>query len=246
MSGTAGALPLGYFGKLPGSGDFVSRGLPRALIARLDAWLHDGMADLPASVGADWLDYYLVAPAWSFLLPAGTWDEGILLGALIPSVDRVGRYFPLAAVRAVAADTPAGACLPPASDWHAASRALLLRALRETQTPDELMAGLASLGSGTGDMASADGDIFSILGAETNAAAPSGEASAHADFNWPELPILFEARADRGFWWSQATPAQPVRRMVHRGPPDTPLFGALFGPPNVGGTGFETHSTRIR
>ncbi len=216
----------GYFGKLPGSGDFVSRGLSRGLITSLDAWLHDGLASLPSALGPDWLEYYLVAPAWSFVLPAGQWGPDMLLGSAIPSVDRVGRYFPLVALTGVNADVRVNDCLPPRSEWFDEARAALLRALQESSTPDALYETLPRLAPklpASDAMASADGDIFSILGG----AAEGGESDQA--FSWPEMPLLFDARDNRSYWWSEPSPAQPARHVIHRGMPDSALFVRLFG-----------------
>lgn len=221
----------GYFGKLPGSGDFVSRGLSRPLIAGLDAWLHDGLAAMPGVYGPGWLDHYLVAPAWSFILPAGTWSGTVLLGSMIPSVDRVGRYFPLVALVGLPDATPLQACLPPASDWYAATRALLLRALQTSLSPDALILELARIdvhNAAAMGSAAAEDDILSILGADLDPSADRAERPA--DFVWPEMPLLFEARNDRSFWWADASAAQPARQLIHRGSPDNQLFAQLFSP----------------
>jgi len=92
----------GWYGKLPSLGDFASRRLPVDFVEAWDAWLSQGLADWRAADAA-WLDEYLAAPAWCFLLgpqvialpgaaPRGTVPAWA--GVLMPSVDRVGRYFP--------------------------------------------------------------------------------------------------------------------------------------------------------
>jgi len=85
---------FGLFGKLPALGDFVSRGLAGDDLRRVDAWLASGMLALQSSA-EDWLQPYLVSPVWQCLIPSGRLLEQACAGALMPSVDRVGRYFPL-------------------------------------------------------------------------------------------------------------------------------------------------------
>ncbi|MDB5801553.1 MAG: type secretion-associated protein [Rhodocyclales bacterium] len=84
-----------WYGKLPALGDFASRRLPPAFLADWDAWLQRGMAYSQQHLGSDWLDTYLTSNVWSFILAPNTIDSSTWAGIVLPSVDRVGRYFPL-------------------------------------------------------------------------------------------------------------------------------------------------------
>ncbi len=86
----------GYFGKLPVSGDFISRGLPRTFIEPWDKWLQAGIVYSREQLGTQWLDLYLTSPVWCFAWRASRQEPTGWLGVMIPSVDRVGRYFPFA------------------------------------------------------------------------------------------------------------------------------------------------------
>jgi len=86
------ALP-GWFGKLPGMGDFAHRRLPEGFRAVWDAWLQRGLARL-RDQHADWTERYLEAPIWCFALGPQVVGERGWIGVLMPSVDGVGRYFP--------------------------------------------------------------------------------------------------------------------------------------------------------
>lgn len=90
----------GWFGKLPGSGDFAQRRLDTHFTHTWDGWLQDGMAELRQR-HADWLSHYLQAPVWQFMLGQGLVAERAWLGVMMPSVDAVGRYFPLTVVTPV-------------------------------------------------------------------------------------------------------------------------------------------------
>lgn len=96
---TAAALNVpGWYGKLPTLGDFASRRLPPSFIEPWDAWLARGLARLREQQPEAWLDAYLGSPTWRFVLQAGACGPAqaqTLAGVLMPSVDRVGRYFPL-------------------------------------------------------------------------------------------------------------------------------------------------------
>ena len=85
----------GFFGKVPSHGDFVARRLPAAFVSVWDGWLQAGLADSRGRLGADWLAAYLHSPIWRFALDAGVCGPQAWAGLMMPSVDRVGRYFPL-------------------------------------------------------------------------------------------------------------------------------------------------------
>lgn len=89
----------GWHGKLPTIGDFASRRLDADFIRVWDEWLSAGLAQLKAESGDGWLESYLTSPPWRFVLtpnflPAPMHRE-IWAGVVMPSVDRVGRYYPL-------------------------------------------------------------------------------------------------------------------------------------------------------
>jgi type VI secretion system protein ImpM len=88
----------GWYGKLPVLGDFASRRLDQDFVDGWDSWLASGMLALRERGENTWLDGYLASPSWRFLLMPGVLDGAAgaqaWAGVLMPSVDRVGRYFP--------------------------------------------------------------------------------------------------------------------------------------------------------
>ena len=88
-----GSVP-GWFGKLPGIGDFAHRRLPDAFRAQWDAWLQSGLLSLRERHEADWVERFLEGPLWFFVLGEQVVGPQPWLGVLMPSVDSVGRYFP--------------------------------------------------------------------------------------------------------------------------------------------------------
>ena len=85
----------GWYGKLPMLGDFASRRLPQPFIDRCDDWLSRGIEASRQQLGDDWLNTYLTGPLWRFAWGPGVVDAQWWFGVLMPSVDNVGRYFPL-------------------------------------------------------------------------------------------------------------------------------------------------------
>ena len=87
--------PAGWFGKLACVGDFASRRLPPEFTQACDAWLSRCLETSRALLGERWLDVYLTSPLYRFAWAPGVIDRRWWFGAMMPSVDNVGRYFPL-------------------------------------------------------------------------------------------------------------------------------------------------------
>jgi type VI secretion system protein ImpM len=85
----------GLYGKLPILGDFVSRRLPASFVQTWDAWLQEALCASREQLGSEWLEVYLTSPIWRFVLSPGNCGDKASAGILMPSVDKVGRYFPL-------------------------------------------------------------------------------------------------------------------------------------------------------
>ncbi|WP_172327961.1 type VI secretion system-associated protein TagF [Mangrovicoccus sp. HB161399] len=98
------AAGFGAYGKIPGLGDFLRLGMPPGFVRAWDGWLQAAMTEARARLGDRWTGCYMSAPIWRFTLPAGMAGEAAATGVMMPSVDRVGRQFPLAL--AAAADCP--------------------------------------------------------------------------------------------------------------------------------------------
>ncbi|OUS30178.1 type VI secretion-associated protein [Gammaproteobacteria bacterium 45_16_T64] len=85
----------GLYGKLPAHGDFLSRNLSPEFVQGWDDWLQRSVASSQEQLGGRWLDLYLTSPLWRFALSPGVIDSNVWVGVMMPSVDKVGRYFPL-------------------------------------------------------------------------------------------------------------------------------------------------------
>ena len=96
------ALGVGFYGKLPSHGDFLARHFPPALRDPWDEWLQRCIAASRTALEGRWLQIYLTSPVWRFFLSEGVVAGAAYGGIVLPSVDRVGRYFPLT----IAAELP--------------------------------------------------------------------------------------------------------------------------------------------
>lgn len=110
----------GWYGKIPCLGDFASRRLPERFIVEWDRWLQHSITASRAILGPDWLDTYLTSPIWRFVLLPGVIGESVWAGMMMPSVDKVGRHFPLTIAIPLAPRPAILATVIGAQDWFAA------------------------------------------------------------------------------------------------------------------------------
>ncbi|MDX8442158.1 type VI secretion system-associated protein TagF [Mesorhizobium australafricanum] len=139
----------GFYGKMPATGDFVTRRLPGDFVRVWDRWLAQNIVPL---IG---LEAWAQSTALRFL--AGPASFGASAGVVLKSADRVGRQFPLSVV----ARLPEAALkLAYADAWFDAIETAALAAQRGELTPDELDPALAALPVPVVD---GDGDIIEDL-----------------------------------------------------------------------------------
>src|SRR6188768_2817195 len=90
-------MAWGLFGKLPQKRDFIALGIPHSILHPFETWLQSAVAASRNELGRDWEEHFLVAPIWRFWLGHEIFGQSCT-GALMPSVDKVGRFFPLAII----------------------------------------------------------------------------------------------------------------------------------------------------
>jgi type VI secretion system protein ImpM len=139
----------GWYGKLPSLGDFASRRLEADFIEPWDLWLGEGLQAQRSTFGEGWLDAYLDTPAWRFLLSpgalGGVHPELAFAGVLVPSVDRVGRHFPLTLVASLSRLPDLAAEFDALLAWLHRLEDTALDALHGDWTIDDLENALADL-----------------------------------------------------------------------------------------------------
>ena len=144
MPPVLGPAPLaGLYGKLPARGDFVCQRLPRAFTEPWDDWIAAALDASREALGAAWLPAWLEAPVWRFALAGGVCGPRKALGLMLPSVDRAGRYFPLAFAALFPPAAPDGAADErPDGDapWLGRCEAAGRAALDQDADPDAILA----------------------------------------------------------------------------------------------------------
>lgn len=171
---------LALFGKLPARRDFIARGVPNPVLERIEPWLQEAMAQSRATLGAAWLPAYLAAPLWRFWWSASAAGSGGA-GVLMPSVDKVGRYFPLMALELAPHGRDLAAPRRDHAPWFERVETALLTALSHDATLDALLDRLATVPPGLVLSAEAPmaGTLWWTVGGQTHP--PRREA-------WPGLP----------------------------------------------------------
>lgn len=196
----------GWYGKFPQLGDFARRRLPPEFIEPWDAWLQQCLQSSRAALGNAWLESYLGAPVWRFVLLPGIIGPDAWAGVLMPSVDRVGRYFPLTLCTRLNEDAPLGPSLIGLESWLADLEACALLALDAEQGLDLMEAALQGLpacpGATAPDPAIQNNEAkadYSLTQADMASALRVGTGKGF--FDGLGARILPQAMAGNGFWW---------------------------------------------
>jgi type VI secretion system protein ImpM len=216
-AGPAADRPCGFYGKLPARADFVGAGLRPETVGRWDAWLQQSLAAGEAAIGADWAGLFFVAPLWRFILPAGACGRFTLIGVLMPSVDAVGRCFPLMLGQEIERPVDPVGLMAGSGPWFAAAEALALDALDDGFDLAEFGRDLPS---------------WSVV---HSAAVPPSPTRQDGAGTWVELPIAsaapaaVAALAGRGaLWWTTGARHVPPGVAVSAGLVAPEGFAALI------------------
>ena len=227
------AAPPGWHGKLPSLGDFASRRLDASFIEPWDGWLAAGLLALREAQPDSWLDDYLGSPSWRFLLMPGVLagDAGMQAwaGVLMPSVDRVGRYFPLTLVQPLGAGPASTQQLAGVWQWLSRLDELARDALYEDWTADRLEEELARMALPELSAPPAPQTLEplsegSIVEVPTERAADAmGHIGVEAQRAWAGAAL---GRA----WWHARPDEGAPRLLLSRGLPAAASVAHLFGP----------------
>jgi type VI secretion system protein ImpM len=189
------AIP-GWYGKIPSLGDFASRRLPVEFVKAWDAWLQDVIPATRAEVGDAWLDFYLTMPIWRFVFLPGLVTPSGWAGVLMPSVDRVGRHFPLTIAVELESHTAAAHAVFEGTAWFAGLEDAALGVLDPTRGVDDLDAALAGHALSVPSSAGGDTGIRPLRALPSvEAFAPLAEAEA--------LRAWSEGTGWRALWWTR-------------------------------------------
>jgi type VI secretion system protein ImpM len=212
-------MAASLFGKLPAKRDFIAVHAPREFLAIWEPWMQGGMTASQLALGPRWKETYYHAPIWRFWLGSGV--AGVpTLGAFMPSLDGVGRDYPLVVfARAAAGRIFAPPTVDPQADWFAAAEDFLLGTLDEAVPYEATQVRLAALGAPR-DMAESPLVAGEIASQGPYLIADPRDPSAEA-----ALAVMAGAERDSrlkgaSYWWTLGGEGTPARAIRTRGMPD--------------------------
>ncbi len=92
-------VDIGYLGKVPCLGDFVQDNVTKEFSEHWEQWLQAAIAVSKEQLGDVWQENYLTGPVWHFALSPNIVGDTGVMGTLLPSMDAVGRHYPLTVTR---------------------------------------------------------------------------------------------------------------------------------------------------
>lgn len=206
---------VGFYGKLASRGDFVQRGLPQPFVQAWDSWLAAGLLASQQQLGEQWLQAYLVSPLWRFALAPGVCGPQAVVGVLMPSIDRVGRYFPLTVAQVLAAEQSLADIVCGPDDWFEQTEALLL----DTLEPDARFEVFEAAVQGYVARAPGTAPIEHFAGLQRLAATqPDGRA----------LALAACACEGASLWWGRGSERIAAGLMRCSGLPQSSEFGRFL------------------
>jgi type VI secretion system protein ImpM len=206
------------FGKLGAKRDFIALATPRRFLEAWEPWVQACMSASRHQLGDGWQSAFLTAPVWRFWLGSDICGHTVL-GAIMPSVDGVGRYFPLTLL---ASAEPSCSIPPPdlnAQDqWFGVIEEFLLSTLDHALSFEDISAGLDALPAPLTETSLRGSNEILVLADST-----VGMITAGKTFQDSLLLLRrsnHEASAAASFWWTEGGESFPPMALCSRGMPD--------------------------
>lgn len=216
----------GFFGKLPGTGDFVQRRLPASFVDVWDRHFEQAVSASRARLGDDWPQAWRDAAVWRFVLAPGICGELAWAGVTGAATDRVGRCFPMVIAAPLADEAAATAALRNDA-WFAAAE----RAHRKAQASGEGVEPFDARVVALPDLLAA--------AVAADAVVPQPDWGSAGLWRLP-LPTLVDtawlsalwaglsALPGHALWWTTGAPRMPPGVVVSRGLPEPAAHAGML------------------
>jgi type VI secretion system protein ImpM len=230
---SAESTAVAWYGKLPGTGDFASRRLDADQIETIDAWLTDIMVALRAHDPEGWLNAYLASPSWRFAwlpdaapapLSGLTW-----IGVVMPSVDSVGRYFPLIFLHGLEQMPTAATEVDALMSWLTRLDDIAAAALDEDWVIDQLESALSALGLPEPVAARPGASVLRQIGEIGTTRFAPGDSTSVADALFGAARDDWIAAHESNCFWYCSTEQYPATLLTTPGLRADLMADTLFG-----------------
>nr|WP_247388440.1 MULTISPECIES: type VI secretion system-associated protein TagF [unclassified Bradyrhizobium] len=219
-------MRCGLFGKIGAKRDFIAIATPRSFLEAWEPWVQAAVSASRHQLGSGWQQAFLTAPVWRFWLGAAICGTTVA-GAIMPSLDGVGRYYPLT----LHVVTDEGALLPPPNvdpqeEWFGQAETFLLATLDRSATFEQISEALDRLTMPRLQATVADDPPITSLGAAAMGGPSAVDAFAGA------FAALCAANpqvyAAASFWWTTGGDDFPPMALCYRGLPDPFHYSTLL------------------
>jgi type VI secretion system protein ImpM len=219
-------MRCGLFGKLSAKRDFIALATPRNFLEAWEPWVQSSLSASRHQLGDRWQQAFLTTPVWRFWLGAAICGTTVA-GAIMPSLDGLGRYYPLTLHAVADAGAPiVSPDIDAQDEWFDIAEDFLLSTLGRDAAFEDVSAALdrfavprtqsvgadsakvVRLGDGMAGMISA-ADGFSASLSSLRATSPDVYAAA-------------------SFWWTTGGGDFPPLVLSCRGLPDPYRYSTLL------------------
>ncbi|RWR03466.1 hypothetical protein ED28_00320 [[Pantoea] beijingensis] len=205
----------GWYGKLPVTGDFLQQRLTEHIVTGWANWFQQGLTHWHHHTAASTTEF-LRAPVWNFILPLTPGVQRVQMGCLLPSCDRIGRAWPLLALCSFPLADWFPGQLALSGDWYQKLGGILLKGVRERQSPTELEANLIAL--------------TPLPTRENQQSMIVGYDDLPISLSWRGVADHFDPQKSISYWWSNRSDGYPHATHKHSGTLTAELFSLLFNP----------------
>jgi type VI secretion system protein ImpM len=214
------------FGKLGAKRDFIALATPRRFLETWEPWVQACMSASRHQLGNAWQNAFLTAPVWRFWLGADI-SGATVLGAIMPSVDGIGRYYPLTLL---AVADPSHSIPPPdlnAQDqWFVTAEEFLLSTLDQARSFEAIATALDALPPPPMETTVSTSQDILALGDTMIGMITAGQTFRDS------LLILRQSNhatsAAASFWWTEGGGNFPPMALCARGMPDPFRYSSML------------------
>ena len=215
------ASAMGWYGKLPSTGDFLQRRFPDDLLRQWTQWFQVGLLAWQQEKTLDNESRFSNAPVWNFIVPPMLSGQMVQMGCLLPGRDRVGREYPLCAQLAFTPLEWKPQILSQAGDWYHNVGLTLLHAVRNSFSAEQLDQALLAISAPSIVVPNNRSGILDVM---------SDELDELRMIEWPQATECFDPLRQTSFWWTNGGDKYPRYTHVHSGNFTAQLFTFLFDP----------------